>query len=81
MICEYLKRMPNYAADDLDSVQEALGLSDGAFHMGLDWCVERGIIVLENKKHSSVFTESYEEVAMKDTASKLSSMLKQPAAV
>ncbi|MBL8119211.1 MAG: hypothetical protein JNJ78_16870, partial [Anaerolineae bacterium] len=47
----------------------------------LDWCVERGIIVLENKKHSSVFTESYEEVAMKDTASKLSSMLKQPAAV
>ncbi len=48
MICKYMKDMPDHYADDPQDVQDALGLTDEEFKLGLDWCIERRIIVLES---------------------------------
>jgi hypothetical protein len=45
-ICMFLKKMPGKYADDPKDVQDALGLSDEEFKLGLDWCIERKIIEL-----------------------------------
>jgi hypothetical protein len=46
MICTYMEKLPDGAADQMVDVQMALGLSDSEFESGLKWCVERGIITL-----------------------------------
>jgi hypothetical protein len=79
LICEHLKRLPNFYAGDLQDVQAALGISDAAFKMGLDWCVERKIIVMEAKPKTPAFSADVEEEAMKPEGSRLSSMLRSPA--
>lgn len=48
MICKYMKDMPDHYAEDPQDVQDALGLTDEEFKLGLDWCIERRIIVLES---------------------------------
>jgi hypothetical protein len=45
-ICEYLKKQPEMYVDDPQDVQDALGLTDADFKLGLDWCVERKLISL-----------------------------------
>jgi hypothetical protein len=47
MIRDYLKNLPEQYADDPKSVQDALGLSDADFKLGLDLLLERKIIVLD----------------------------------
>lgn len=80
LICEHMKSLPDFYAPSLDDVKEALGISDAAFQMGLDWCIERKIIVMESKpKASSPFSANIEEEAMKGDSSRLSSMLRSPA--
>ena len=79
LICEHMKRLPNFYAADLEEVQEALGISDAAFKMGLDWCTARRIIVLESKAHKPAFNTNVEAEAMKGDSSRLSSMLRSPA--
>ena len=81
LICNHLKSMPDFYADDPTTVQDAVGLSDVAFKMGVDWCVKRGIIVLEHgataaKAHSSII--DHEEAVLKDTGSRISNMLRTP---
>ena len=78
LICEHMKRLPNFYAADLKEVQEQLGISDAAFKMGLDWCIARKIIVLEGKAHPPAFSTDVEEEAMKGDKSRLSSMLRSP---
>ena len=79
LICEHMKRLPNFYAGDLQDVQEALGISDTAFKMGLDWCITRKIIVMEAKASTPAFSTSVEEEAMKGDSSRLTSMLRAPA--
>ena len=79
LICEHMKRLPNFYAGSLDEVKEQLGISDAAFKMGLDWCVARKIIVLETKSPASTFSSDVEEEAMKGEKSRLTSMLRSPA--
>ena len=79
LICDHLKRMPSFYAPDLQEVQRALGLSDAAFKMGLDWCVVRKIIVMETKPRTPAFNTDVESEAMKGDSSRLSSMLRSPA--
>ena len=81
LICEHMKRLPNFYAGSLDEVKEQLGISDAAFKMGLDWCIARKIIVLETKSpaSTSTFSSDVEEEALKDEKSRLSSMLRSPA--
>ena len=79
LICEHMKRMPDFYASSLQDVQEALGISDAAFKIGLDWCVERKIIVMEAKTKTPAFHVDVEEEAMKPEGSRLSSMLRSPA--
>ena len=80
LICDHLKNQPDHYAPNLDEVKDALGISDAAFKMGLDWCVERKIIVMEAKSAStSPFSADVEEEAMKPEGSRLSSMLRSPA--
>src|SRR5258708_3690386 len=78
LICEHMKRLPNFYAGSLEEVQEHLGISDVAFKMGLDWCIARKIIVLEAKPRTSAFSTDVEEEAMKGDKSRLSSMLRSP---
>lgn len=47
MIRDYLKNLPEQYADDPQSVQQALGLTDEEFELGLTFCIARKIIVLE----------------------------------
>jgi len=80
LICEHLKSLPNFYAPSLDEVKDALGISDAAFKMGLDWCVARNIISMENKpSFTSAFSADVEEETMKPEGSRLSSMLRSPA--
>ena len=80
LICEHMKNLPDFYASSLDEVKEELGISDAAFKMGLDWCIERKIIVMEEKsKVTSAFSASVEEEAMKGDGNRLSSMLRSPA--
>jgi len=79
LICEHMKNLPDHYASSLDEVKEALGISDAAFKMGLDWCIERKIIVMDSKpKAASPFSADVEEEAMKPEGSRLSSMLRSP---
>jgi hypothetical protein len=78
LICEHMKRLPNFYATDIKEVQVNLGISDAAFKMGLDWCIARKIIVLESKPHTPAFSTDVEEEAMKSDKSRLSSMLRTP---
>ena len=79
LICDHMKRLPNFYAGDLKHVQVALGISDAAFKMGLDWCITRKIIVMEAKAKTPAFSVDVEEEAMKPEGSRLSSMLRSPA--
>ena len=79
LICEHMKRLPNYYAGSLDEVKEHLGISDAAFKMGLDWCVARKIIVLETKSPVSTFNSDVEQEALQGEKSRLTSMLRSPA--
>ena len=76
LICNHLRSMPDFYADDPNMVQDTLGLSDEAFKMGLDWCVKRGIIVMD-KKAATIL--DHEESVLKETGSRISSMLRTPA--
>ncbi|MBI1281650.1 MAG: hypothetical protein GC179_26225 [Anaerolineaceae bacterium] len=79
LICDHMKNLPDFYASSLDDVKDALGISEAAFKMGLDWCIERKIIVLDNKpKPVSAFSADIEEEAMKPEGSRLSSMLRSP---
>ena len=79
LICEHMKRLPSFYAGDLEEVKETLGISDAAFKMGLDWCIERKIIVMESKAKTPAFSADVEGETMKPEASRLSSMLRSPA--
>lgn len=79
LICEHMKRLPNFYAGSLDEVKEQLGISDAAFKMGLDWCIARKIIVLEAKSPASTISSDVEEEALKGEKSRLTSMLRSPA--
>ncbi len=80
LICEHMKRLPSFYAPDLDEVKQALGLSDHAFKMGIDWCISRKIIVMDSKSPvTPAFSANVEEEAMKGDSTRLSSMLRSPA--
>ena len=79
LICEHMKRMPDFYAPSLQDVKDALGISDAAFMSGLNWCIERKIIVMEAKVKTPAFHVDVEEEAMKPESSRLSSMLRSPA--
>lgn len=80
LICEHMKNLPDHYASSIEDVKGALGISDAAFKMGLDWCVERKIIVMDSKpKATPAFSASVEEEAMKGDGNRLSSMLRSPA--
>lgn len=79
LICEHMKRLPNFYAPDPEEIQETLGISEAAFKLGLDWCIARKIIVMEAKAPTPAFSADVEEEAMKSDSSRLSSMLRVPA--
>ncbi len=80
MICDYMKNLPDFYSPSLDNVKQDLGLSDSAFMSGLNWCIDRKIIVMENKpKVTPAFSADIEEETMKPEGSRLSSMLRSPA--
>ncbi|MBZ0284688.1 MAG: hypothetical protein K8L97_28380 [Anaerolineae bacterium] len=58
MIVDYLKELPDGYSDDPQDVQDALGLTDAEFKLGLDWCVERKIILLEANESTEDITEA-----------------------
>lgn len=81
LICNYLKSQPDFYANDPAMVQDALGLSDETFKLGVDWCVKRGIIVMDHRANAEKKVNAFinaEEEAMKDTGSRISSMLRTP---
>lgn len=47
LICHYMKTLPDKYADDPQDVQDALGLSNAEFKLGLDFCVAKKLITLE----------------------------------
>lgn len=47
MIRDHLKALPDGYAEDPKTVQESLGLSDEEFKQGIDFLIERKIIVME----------------------------------
>lgn len=57
MIVDYLKEMPDGYADEPQDVQDALGLTDAEFKLGLDWCIERKIIALDKAESTEDKTE------------------------
>lgn len=81
LICDYMKKQPNFYASNLDEVREALGFSEQSFKMGLDWCIARQIIALDSKPaHTpAAFSDTAEMEALKGESSRLSSMLRAPA--
>ncbi len=81
MICDHMKSLPDFYAPSLDGVKEALGISDSAFMMGLNWCIDRKIIVMEAKPKVAVatITDDVEHEALKGESTRLSSMLRAPA--
>lgn len=81
LICNHLKSLPDFYADDPFTVRDAVGLSDVAFKMGVEWCVKRGIIVMEHATAANRLSNpiiDHEETVMKDTGSRISSMLRTP---
>ena len=77
LICDYMKNQPNFYAPSLDEVQQALGMTDEEFTMGVDWCITRRIIKLESKaKAESMIDSKVEAEALKDDSSRLTSMLR-----
>jgi len=74
-----MKHQPDFYASSLQEVKDALGISDTAFMMGLNWCIDRKIIVMEAKVKTPAFSADVEEEAMKPEGSRLSSMLRSPA--
>jgi hypothetical protein len=79
LIVDYMKKQPDFAVDDPLKVRDALGMSNNEFQMGVDWCVQHKVLVLEKPLNfDAPKAPNYEAVAMQETASKLSSMLKQP---
>jgi hypothetical protein len=75
-----MKNLPDFYAPSLEEVKESLGISDAAFQMGLDWCIERKLIAMESKpKVTPAFSANVEEEAMKGDSNRLSSMLRSPA--
>ncbi len=80
MICNYLKKQPGRYAPDPKMVQKALNLSEAEFKSGLDYCVERKIIVLEKPEPvaprsspftapvTKIFTDDFDEDEVKGTA-------------
>src|SRR5690349_13161209 len=79
MICDHMKRLPNYYAGDLEALRADLGISEAAFKMGVDWCIARKIIVMEAKSPTPAASADVESEAMKGDSSRLSSMLRSPA--
>lgn len=53
LICHYMKTLPDKYADDPQDVQDALGLSNVEFKLGLDFCVARKLITLEKTATAS----------------------------
>jgi len=53
LICHYMKTLPDKYADDPQDVQDALGLSNVEFKLGLDWCVARKLITLEKTEKAA----------------------------
>jgi hypothetical protein len=49
MICKHMKELPDQYADDPQDVQTALGLTDLEFNLGLDLCIQRGVIKMEKQ--------------------------------
>ena len=81
MICDHMKSLPDFYAPSLDAVKESLGISDSAFMMGLNWCIDRKIIVMEAKpKVAAMITDDVEHEALKGESTRLSSMLRSPLA-
>lgn len=58
MIVDYLKELPDGYTDDPQDVQDAIGLTDEEFKLGLDWCVERKIIALDAADEKEDVTEA-----------------------
>ena len=81
MICDHMKTLPDFYAPSLDEVKESLGISDSAFMMGLNWCIDRKIIVMEAKPKiaAAVISDDVEHEALKGESTRLSSMLRSPA--
>ncbi len=78
-ICQYLKRQPGGFVDDPEDVRAALNLSEKEFKLGLDWCLDHKLIVLEAKSNVSTGPfggDDVEEAELSGTSSKLSSMLR-----
>jgi hypothetical protein len=46
-ICRYMAEQPDHYAPDEKKVQMALGMSDEEWKLGMDYCIERKIIVRE----------------------------------
>jgi hypothetical protein len=49
MICKHMKELPDQYANDPQDVQTALGLTDLEFNLGLDLCIQRGVIKMEKQ--------------------------------
>lgn len=78
LICDHMKSQPDFYAPSLQDVKDALGISDTAFMIGLNWCIARKIIVMEDKSKTPAFSADVETEAMKPEGSRLSSMLRSP---
>jgi hypothetical protein len=49
LIRDYVKGLPDQYAEDPSQVQQALGLSDEEFELGLTFCIAKRVIVLEKQ--------------------------------
>src|SRR5687767_2424495 len=64
LICHYMKTLPDKYADDPQDVQDALGLSNAEFKLGLDFCVAKKLITLEQTASSAAAPPSVLAAAM-----------------
>ena len=64
LICHYMKTLPDKYADEPRDVQDALGLSNAEFKLGLDFCVARKLITLEKTASAAVTPPSVLAAAM-----------------
>jgi hypothetical protein len=46
-ICQYMAEQPDHYAPDEKKVQQALGMTDEEWKLGMDYCISRKIIVRE----------------------------------
>src|SRR5215207_9871214 len=53
LICHYMKTLPDKYADDPQDVQDALGLSNAEFKLGVDFCVAKKLITLDKPLSAS----------------------------